>query len=264
MIAAYRKAYELDPAVPGVHAGMGWAYFHQEKFDQAYGAFKTALSYDPGDPTANRDAGSFLRSVGLDEPAVKHYETASEADPLEPNNYFFSACCYMNLGDYKRSEAKFNQAMALSPDDPSIRLWYTRLLILMGRMDEAEKGLIALESLATRLPSVRATISNRRALILALRGDREKALALITGNKESYRLEITNIYSVLGMKTEAVRNIKWGNEEGFRLIKDYLYPYPYLTTNPLFKNLADDPGFQAVVRNEKARYEAKLEKYGDL
>jgi hypothetical protein len=97
-----------------------------------------------------------------------------------------------------------------------------------------------------------------------LRGDREKALALITGNKESYRLEITNIYSVLGMKTEAVRNIKWGNEEGFRLIKDYLYPYPYLTTNPLFKNLADDPGFQAVVRNEKARYEAKLEKYGDL
>jgi len=72
-----------------------------------------------GVSAANLDAGSFLRSIGLDEPAVKHYETAAEADPLEPNNYFFSACCYMNLGDYKRSEPKFNQAMALSPDNAS-------------------------------------------------------------------------------------------------------------------------------------------------
>jgi serine/threonine protein kinase/Tfp pilus assembly protein PilF len=264
MIAAYRKAYDLDPAVPQVHAGLGWAYFHQEKFDQAYKAFKTALSYDPGDATANRDAGSFLRSVGLDEPAAKHYEIAAEADPLEPVTYYLSGACYMSLGDYRKSEAKFNQALALSPDDVAIRLWYIRLLIVMGRQVEAEKELNALESVAVLSPSNRASVGYRRALILALRGDREKALSLIRGNKESYRLEITNIYGVLGMKTDAVRNIKWGNEEGFRLIKDYLYPYPYLITNPFFKSLADDPGFQAVVRNEKERHDAKLKKYGDL
>ncbi len=264
MIAAFRKAYDLDPTVPQVHAGLGWAYFHQEKFDEAYKAFKTALSYDPGDAAANRDAGSFLRSVGLDEPAVKHYETAAEADPLEPDNYFLSALCYLNLGDYKESEVKFKQALALRPDDASIRLAYTRLLFLTGRPAEAEKELNALEGVATRSPAHQTSIIYRRALILALKGDRERALALISGNKEPYRLEITNIYSILGMKAEAVRNIKWGNEEGFRLIKDYLYPYPYLITNPFLKNLADDPGFQAVVRNEKARYDAKLEKYGDL
>jgi serine/threonine protein kinase/Tfp pilus assembly protein PilF len=264
MIAAYRKAYDMDPAVPQVHSGLGWAYFHQEKFDQAYEAFKTALSYDPGDPTANRDAGSFLRSIGLDERAVKHYETAAEADPLEPSNYFLSACCYLNLGDYKKSEGEFKQALALRPDDAPIRLWYTRLLLLTGRQAEAEKELNALEGVAARSPGVETAVICRRALILALRGDREKALALISGNKEPYRLEITSIYGILGMKAEAVRNIKKGNEEGFQLIKDYMYPYPYLITNPFFKSLADDHGFQAVVRNEKARYETKLEKYGDL
>jgi len=264
MVAAYRKAYELNPAVPQVHSGLGWAYFHQEKFDQAYKAFKTALSYDPADPMVNRDAGSFLRSIGLDEPAVKHYEAAAEGDPLEPNTYYLCGACYVNLGDYEKSEAKFNQALALSPQDASIRLWYVRLLLMTGRRAEADKVLNALESVATRSPFVRESLTYRRALGLALGGEREKALSLISGRKDTYHLEITDIYSVLGMKAEAVRGIKWGNEEGFHLIKDYLYPYPYLITNPFFKNLADDPGFQAVVRTEKARYEAKLEKYGDL
>jgi serine/threonine protein kinase/Flp pilus assembly protein TadD len=264
MTAAYRKAYELDPAVPRVYAGLGWAYFYQEKLDEAYRAFKTALSYDPRDPEANRDAGSFLRSVGLDEPAVKHYEIAVEADPLEPDTYTLSAACYMNLGDYKKSEAKLNQALAIRPDDVSIQKWHARLLILMGWHVEAEKELNALESVATQSPAVQTSVTYLRALILALRGDRERALSLISGSKEPFRLEITNTYSVLGMKAEAVRNIKWGNEEGFHVIKDYLYAYPYLNTNPFFKSLADDPGFQAVMQNEKTRYEAKLEKYGDL
>jgi serine/threonine protein kinase/Tfp pilus assembly protein PilF len=264
MVAAYRRAVELDPSIPQVHGGLGWAYFHQEKFDLAYKAFKTALSYDPADPGANRDAGSFLRSIGLDAPAVKHYEAASEGDPLEPNTYYLCAACYLNLGDYRRSEAKFNQALALSPEDVSIRLWHTRVLILTGRQEEAERDLDDLENAAARSPFIRTSVTYRRALILALRGEREKALSLISGRKEMYHPEITNTYSVLGMKAEAVRGIKWGNEEGFHLIKDYLYPYPYLITNPFFKNLADDPDFQAVVRNEKARYEAKLEKYGDL
>jgi hypothetical protein len=68
----------------------------------------------------------------------------------------------------------------------------------------------------------------------------------------------------LGLKAEAVLQIKKGNEQGFELIKDYLYPYPYLMTNPFFASLRDDPEFQEIVRNEKTKYQAKLEKFGDL
>jgi hypothetical protein len=66
------------------------------------------------------------------------------------------------------------------------------------------------------------------------------------------------------MKDEAVLQIKKGNEGGFQLIKDYLYPYPYLMTNPFFAGLRDYPKFQEIVRNEKANFRAKLKKYGDF
>ena len=91
-----------------------------------------------------------------------------------------------------------------------------------------------------------------------------QALALIKGDKQSYRYEITYIYSLVGMKDEAVRQIKKGNKRGFQLIKDYLYPYPYLMTNPFFAGLRDYPGFQEIIRNEEAKFRAKLKKYGDL
>jgi hypothetical protein len=101
-------------------------------------------------------------------------------------------------------------------------------------------------------------------LISALQGNKEEALAQIRGDKQAYRYEITNIYSLLGMNDEAIPQIKKGNEEGFELVKDYLYPYPYLMTNPFFASLRGDPRFQEIVRKEEAKYQAKLKKYGDL
>jgi hypothetical protein len=65
-------------------------------------------------------------------------------------------------------------------------------------------------------------------------------------------------------KDQAIRYIKKGNEEGFQLIKDYLYPYPLLKSNPFFENLRSDPRFQEVVRNEERRFNEKMRKYGDL
>jgi hypothetical protein len=66
------------------------------------------------------------------------------------------------------------------------------------------------------------------------------------------------------MKDEAIRYIKKGNEEGFQLIKDYLYPYPLLKSNPFYANLRSDPRFQEVVRNEERKFNEKMRKYGDL
>jgi hypothetical protein len=111
---------------------------------------------------------------------------------------------------------------------------------------------------------LQVAIRNRRALISALRGNKDEALAQIRGDRQAYRYEITNIYSLLGMNDEAIPQIKKGNEEGFELFKDYLYPYPYLMTNPFFANLRSDPRYQEIVRKERSKYQAKLKKYGDL
>ena len=264
MVQAYKKAHDIDPSVPQVHVGLGWAYFHQGQFDLAYACFKKALALGPNDAGVNLGAGSFLRSVGLDEPAIKHYERAIEFDPLDYMNYFLGAACYWNLGDYRNADLRMRQAMVIKPDSPIVMLWHSRILISMKSLDEAEKELLAVEKIQPVGPDILTSVRNRRALIVVLRGDREKALALIRGDKQTYRYEITSVYSLLGMKDEAVLQIKKGNEEGFKLIKDYLYPNPYLMTNPFFAGLRDYPKFQEIVRNEEAKFRAKMKKYGDL
>jgi serine/threonine protein kinase/tetratricopeptide (TPR) repeat protein len=264
MIAAFTRANEIDPSIPGVHAGLGWGEFHQGKFDEAYKAFKTALSYDPADEAANLDAGSFLRSIGLDERALRHYDLVSRVDPFLAEVYHLSAVCEMNLGNYAQAEARLGQALALEPESVVLRARRVQLLILMGRTAEADAELKAVEALKNLSKTIETSLAYRRALILAVTGQRDRALSLLRDSKEAYRPDVTNAYCALGMKAEAIRNIKWGNENGFQLIKDYLYPYPYLLTDPFLKVLNGEAAFRSIVLKEKAAFESKLAKYGDL
>ena len=264
MIQAYQKAYDLDASVPQVHAGLGWAYFHQGQFDSAYASFKKALALASDDAEVNFGAGSFLRSVGLDELAIKHYERAIEFDPMDHTKYSLVAACYWNIGDYRNADLRMRQALTIKPGSQILMLWHTRILISTKSLEEAEQELLAVEKIQPLGPDVQAAIRTRRALISALRGNKEETLAQIRGDRYPYRYEITNIYSLLGMNDEAIPLIKKGNEEGFELIKDYLYAYPYLLTNPFLANLRGDPRFQEIVRKEEAKFQAKLKKYGDL
>jgi len=264
MVQAYQKGHDLNPSVPEAHAGLGWAYFHQGQFDSAYASFKRALVLAPNDAGANYGAGSFLRSVGLDELAIRHYETAIEFDPMDYVKYYLAAASYWTIGDYRNADLRMRQALALNPDSQPVMLWHTRILIATGNLDEAERELAAAEKMPPVSPDVKVAIRSRRALIAALRGNKEEALAQIRGDQRPYRYEITNIYSLSGMNDEAIPQIKKGNEEAFDLVKDYLYSYTYLTTNPFFAGLRDDPRFQEIVRKEEAKYQAKLKKYGDL
>jgi len=264
MVQAYEKAHDLDPSVAQVHEGLGWAHYHQGQFDLAYASFKRALALDPNDAKVNLGAGSFLRSVGLDEPAIPRYERAIEFDPLDYMNYLLSAACHYEVGDFQGAEFRIMQAKELKPDSQVLMVWHARVLIALKRLDEAEKKLLAIEAIRPLRSDVMTTARNCRAQISALRGNKERALSLIEGEKEPYRYEITNIYSLLGMKDEAVSQIKKGNEEGFQLVKDYLYSYPYLINNPFLDGLRDDPKFQELVRNEETKYRTKMKKYGDL
>ncbi len=63
MVQAYQKAHNLNPSVPQVHAGLGWAYFHQGQFDSAYASFKKAMALAPDDAEVN--FGAALKSADL-------------------------------------------------------------------------------------------------------------------------------------------------------------------------------------------------------
>jgi TolB-like protein/Tfp pilus assembly protein PilF len=260
MLRAYEKAYEINPNLAEANLGLGWAYFYKEDLDKSYQFFKRALEIDSNNPSINFYVGSFLRSIGLYPQAIEYYSRAIELDPLNITSHWLRAVCYWYIGEFEEAAIYIKRALEIEPDNVRLYLVYARQLIMMKMYEQAEKEIEKAEKLKPDYPR----LQYYQAWLLAAKGEKEKALALIRTADFPYLYHVTSIYSLLGMKEEAIKGISEGIDKGFQDIKDYLYSYPFLINNPFYDNLRDDPRFQEIVKREKKKYEQKLEKYGGL
>jgi len=261
----FQKAEERDPDNSDVQAGLGWPCFYQGDNDGAYRHFKKAHSLGPNNADAYFNAGSFLRSIGLHAQAVHCYARAIALDPLNYATYLVSSTCSWITANYELAESLIQQAIKLAgPAATRAHLNYARILISMKKLDAAEKEIALLERATPMTPDLQSAIRHRRALLLAILGDRTGALALLDNDEIPYSIESTSADSLLGRKDAAILNIKRGHDDGFRLNLDYIYPYPLLISNTCYDGLKNDPRFQEIVAREKAHYFANFQKYGDL
>jgi tetratricopeptide (TPR) repeat protein len=260
MLRAYEKAYEIDPNLAEANLGLGWAYFYKEDLDRSYQFFKRALEIDSNNPSINFYVGSFLRSIGLYSQAIEYYSRAIELDPLNITSHRLRAVCYWYIGEFEEAAIYIKRALEIEPDDVRLYLVYARQLIMMKMYEQAEKEL----EKAEKLKPDYSRLQYFQAWLLAAKGEKEKALALIRTADFPYLYHVTSIYSILGMKDQAIKGISEGIDKGFHDIKDYLYSYPFLISNPFYDNLRDEPRFKEIVKREKKKYEQKLEKYGGL
>ncbi len=260
MLRAYEKAYEIDPNLAEANLGLGWAYFYKEDLDRSHQFFKKALGIDPINPSINFYVGSFLRSIGLFHQAIEYYSRAIELDPLNITFHGLRAVCYWYIGEFEEGANYIQKALEIEPDNVRLYLVYARQLIMMKMYEQAEKELEKAEKIRPDY----SHIQYYQAWILAAKGEKEKALAFIRNADFPYLYHVTSIYSLLGMKDQAIKGISEGIDKGFHDIKDYLYSYPFLISNPFYDYLRDDARFKEIVKREKKKYEQKLEKYGEL
>lgn len=262
MFLYYQKAYDIDPNSAEANIGVGWSYFYKEEMDRAYEYMKRAFEINPESAEINHKIGMFFRSIGLYDAALRHFSKAIELDPM-PFEFvlwhYVWAESYSILGLYEEAINILRDAVLIKPD-VDLHLLYGRQLIKAKQIAEADIQITKAENLAPDAFRVK----RNRALIHAVRGDKTKALEIILDDTEKIRYEISSCYALLGMKEEAIKNIKIGIEDGFERIGMYLYPYPFLKNNPWYSNLRKDREFQEIMRTEKIRYEEKLRKYGDL
>ncbi|TET75444.1 MAG: tetratricopeptide repeat protein, partial [Candidatus Aminicenantes bacterium] len=255
----YELAYQINPNLAEANLGLGWAYFFKEDLDKSYDFYKRAFELDPNNPSINFDLGSFLRSIGLYSQAIKYYARSIELDPLDLTSYEMIAYCYISTGAFGKVADCINKALDIEEDDYSFHLVYAEALIMMKKYDDAREQI----NQAEKLNPESAGIRYYRAWVAAAKGEKEKALTLIEG-KKMYRYHVTSIYSLLGMKDEAIENIKKGIDTGFRESQEYLYTYLFLKNNPSYENLDDDPRFKEIVESEKKKYDERLERYGQF
>jgi tetratricopeptide (TPR) repeat protein len=130
---------------------------------------------------------------------------------------------------------------------------------MMEKYEEAEKEITRAESLEPDNPEV----PYARAMIYAIRGEKDKALGVIKGiDPFYYTILLSNVFSILGMKDEAINNIKEAIERGFSESKTYPYSYLVLVNNHFYNRLSGDSRFKEIVKEEKKKYDERMKKYG--
>jgi serine/threonine protein kinase/tetratricopeptide (TPR) repeat protein len=262
MFHYFQKAYEVDPNAAESNMGIGWSFFYKKDNDKAYQFMKRAYELKPDNAEINHLIGAFFRSIGLYDRALSYYSKALELDPkpLEFDLWYeVLADCYSMLGQFEEAATISGKALEIQLSS-SLYMRSAWQSIMLRQYREANHQLIEAEKLAPDSSSARLY----RGLLFAAQENRTKALELISKDDKAYRYPITSIYSLLGMRDEAIRNIQLGIDVGFAERGMYFYSYSYLLSNPCYDNLRDDPRFQKILQNEKVKYEEKARKYKDF
>lgn len=256
----FRRAYELNQDIPETNVGLGWSYFYQKMFDLAYASFKRAYELDPGSAEINASVGSFLRSLGLYDRAVKYYLRAIDLDPLNITTYNNLINCYYYLGHYEKGLVQARKALKIEPESWRLTVSLARLLLIMGRAEEAR---LEIER-AGRMRSGSNLVRRLTALYLATRGDYEKANSLLRPEDPDISYEAVAILILEGKTEDALRAIRKGREIGFEVYKDFIYTYTYLMTNPYFQSLRGLSEFKEIQEEARRIHQEIERKYSGL
>jgi serine/threonine protein kinase/Tfp pilus assembly protein PilF len=261
-IGYFERAYDLNPDLPEANLALGWAYFYKEDLSEAAKSFKRALDLERDSKNAliACDVGAFLNSVGLFHRAIKYFEKAIELEPSYLRAYEHLASCHWYIGEFEEGLEVSEKALELERDSPSFYLLAARQLILLGKYIQAEKAIAEAEKIDADPKSVK----DHRGFLWAVKGEREKALGFIEGSEGSYGYCMTCVYSLLGMKDEAIESIKRGIEKGFEEAQNYIYSYLFLKENPCFSHLQNDPRFEHILKRQRNLYVQRVKMLRDL
>lgn len=241
------QAVKFDPHSAMGYSGAAMWFAFRLKQDNAFPLFKKAININPNDPIINYAIVGFYITLKLYNKAFEFCTLAMEADPLFFPSYLTAARCQYYLGDYEKCEYYLKQGNEILQDQPLLINLYARFYLRQKKFVQAEKWIKKLETLRPDSSSVKRS----KALLYALQGNKEKALAIEYKSDE--------IYSILGMKEQAINMLqKYLNKNPLN------YAYIYLLNCPFYDNLRNDPRFQKIMEKAKMLHEERLKKYGDL
>jgi len=243
-----QKSYELEPNLLCSNAALAWVHYIKGDYDKAYQSFKKAISINSNISSVIYLVARLFRQIGLFRKAIKHCSRAIELDPFFLYYYSLLARCFMDIGEMEKAEISIGKAYEVETDGIWIILDKSLLLIKMRKYHEAEEWLTKAERVHPRF----STTQRHKSLVLAARGEKEKALALWKNGA---------VYSLLGMKDEAIQYIEDEMKKDF---EHHDCSYFSLLHSPFYDSLREDNRFQEMLKRAKRRYEERLNRFGDL
>jgi len=252
----FQKATDLDPDLAESAVGLGWAYLYENNDAEAARFMRQGLARDPENAEVNYDVGAFLRTIGLFELSVQHFQKAAVLDRLNPLPTYMAANSLWILGRIDESQAALSAITSFEGDKLRYHQYQAHIFIMRRDWDAAERSLAAAEkAVPADNDAALLSVRRQRAWFAAARGQKETALALLKDDPQPIRYEVTNAYCLLGDKAAALRLMEMGYRTGFAAIKDYMYGYEYLVRNSILKDLEGEPRYQELLRKARVDYD---------
>jgi TolB-like protein/Tfp pilus assembly protein PilF len=248
-----KKSYDLDPNLADTNSAGGYYFMSRKDLDRSFDCYRRALALNPNRMGILHTIGLSYDRLGLYHQAIKFYRRAMELSPGYPFAQGNLARCYLHSGDLENAADLFRKVMTASPDNPVYILYEAE--ILLRRKKPAEAKTILERAAKINLGTTTRQLSYLRAVLAALNGNRDLALA---------DSRFPDIYALLGMKDEGIQALKDINRTNPVFNEDQNYSYLDLLNNPFLDKLRDDPRFREIVEAQKRVYDGLLKKYGDL
>lgn len=280
----FEKAIERDPSYALAYSGLADCYAilgvygmraPHEVFPRAREAAERALAIDPNAAAVHATLGHIKIQYDLDWAAgLADYARAAELDPTYARTYHYRGLAYAMHGDTALAIEEFRRAQQVEPLYIAPRAAHGMVLVYARRYPEAIQQLNETLALDERADNARtylgrahlhggdraralAEFRKRQSLTPGSYGDIPQALAL-SGREEEARaelqrllklaserhvqaLDIATVYASLGEKHLALEWLE-------RAFDDRSTNLGFLTQDPTFDALRDEPRFLAVVK----------------
>jgi DNA-binding winged helix-turn-helix (wHTH) protein len=154
--AAAKRALELDPTLPEVHAALGFALMYYEwDFTGAEAEYKRALELNPTYAIAHQWYAYLL--TAMEQPSGEAEREIASARRLDPLSVPINIDHAYILHYYQRNEEALRSvrlALEMNPKYPPGYFWLGRIYTSEGRYQEAETALQNIGPLRTWTPAM--------------------------------------------------------------------------------------------------------------
>ena len=242
--AAAQRALELDPTLVEAYVALAGAVLDLDwNLQESNRLFERAIELNPHYPTAHHWYGEInLLASKEPEKAIAHLKKAQELDPLSPIINADLGEVYINARQYDKATEQLQRTVAMEPNFHVARMNLGIAYTFEGRHEEAVR-----EFLRARQLSEDPRVLARLGYVYGLMGRKAEALALLSDLSakatEQYvsRFRFAHIYIGLGEADKAFTELEAGYQ-------DHSPECEYLTYEPIYDSIRDDPRFVALVK----------------
>lgn len=242
VIAAARKALELDPELADARVLLANALQKDWHWAEAEAEYKRAIELSPSDASAHSGLADWLLCQGRTEEALASARRAQELDPVSFDGGQ-AGWILFHARRYDEAIRELRSALSTEPEDPSALWTLGFALIGAGQFDEAIRTLEKAAYLSDRSPAVLGVLVRAYA-----RGGR-RAEALHVLDELHRRRQagyvpaaaFLNAYLGLGDTEKAFAWLERAAEERSNIMQ-------FLKVHPIFDPLRSDPRFAQFLR----------------